>query len=164
MNDDTKALVTGLLVGAVATVAIFLSVMTKLHHDWEAEALSARSEGRVEALQEFREEAARKGYGKFVVDPTNGEALYEWNESPLAKPQSVVVHGTPQYERRIKDMEVGEVGWITPWTVKNPETGELWMDWEVIPEKSAPASTKIERTESGYEVTLQEDYLWERPE
>lgn len=69
--------------------------------------------------------------------------------------------GTPSFQRLVRDMYVGEVGYVTPWSY-DPLDKELNINASIDPKPFGTVRLKIKKTVSGYEVYLNSvgDYKW----
>lgn len=68
--------------------------------------------------------------------------------------------------KRIKDLEVGEWAWSTPWTLQLDKNGNLWVNeehWEFpYDEEDGPVTLKVIADENGYVVDISHchNYQW----
>ena len=62
-------------------------------------------------------------------------------------------NGTARIQRKVKDMEVSEVGYVVPWAF-NPQTSQLDDDAPLYREPKGTVQLKVVRKKSGYECAL----------
>lgn len=69
----------------------------------------------------------------------------------------VKINGTPKYDRRVSDMEVGETGWTVPWAL-HPVEKKLQPSHTIHMSPHGTAQMRVVKTADGYEVFVPDDY------
>jgi hypothetical protein len=71
----------------------------------------------------------------------------------------IQVVGDICYQKRIKDMKIGDVGWVVPW-VYDPKRNTINKHSTVHTEPGGTVEMKIEATRLGYRIYIPKDYKY----